>query len=83
MRMRRKNNLEQRLEACGDKIIYMDRDVLDFSVKDDRDIIDVAGIFGNDNPVELEIGCGKGQFITSMAFAHPESILLWNSVQMS
>lgn len=76
MRMRRKNNLEQRLEACGDRIIYMDRDVLDFSVKDDKDIIDIAGIFGNDRPVELEIGCGKGQFIKELAKREPEKNFL-------
>ena len=40
MRMRRKSNLEERLAACGDKILYLDRDVLDFSVKDDRDLLD-------------------------------------------
>ena len=74
--MRRKNNLEQRLEACGDRIIYMDRDVLDFSVKDDKDIIDIAGIFGNDRPVELEIGCGKGQFIKELAKREPEKNFL-------
>lgn len=28
--------------------------------------------FGNDNPIYLEIGCGKGQFITSCALNHPE-----------
>ena len=67
MRMRRKNNLEERLAACGDKILYLDRDVLDFSFKDDRDLLDIAAIFGNDNPVELEIGCGKGQFICELA----------------
>lgn len=76
MRMRRKNNLEQRLEACGDRIIYMDRDVLDFSVKDDKDIIDIMGIFGNDRPVELEIGCGKGQFIKELAKREPEKNFL-------
>ena len=71
MRMRRKNNLEERLAACGDRIIYLDRDVLDFSVKDDRDLLDIAGIFGNDAPVELEIGCGKGQFIKELAKRQP------------
>ena len=72
MRMRRKNNLEERLAACGDRILYLDRDVLDFSVKDDRDLLDIAGIFGNDNPVELEIGCGKGQFIRELAKREPD-----------
>jgi len=31
-----------------------------------------AEIFGNNNPVYLEIGCGKGQFIMSRAAAFPE-----------
>ena len=72
MRMRRKSNLEERLAACGDRIIYLDIDVLDFSVKDDRDILDINGIFGNDKPLELEIGCGKGQFIREMAKRQPD-----------
>ena len=29
-------------------------------------------VFGNDNPIWLEIGCGKGQFITRHAALHPE-----------
>ena len=29
-------------------------------------------VFGNDRPLWLEIGCGKGQFITRQAAAHPE-----------
>lgn len=29
-------------------------------------------IFGNENPICLEIGCGKGRFITSRAMDHPE-----------
>lgn len=29
-------------------------------------------LFGNDNPVHLEIGTGKGQFIAGMAEQHPE-----------
>lgn len=28
-------------------------------------------IFGNTNPIHLEVGCGKGQFITEMARLHP------------
>ena len=30
-------------------------------------------VFGNDNPVYLEIGCGKGQFITGHAKRDPEA----------
>lgn len=29
-------------------------------------------IFKNENPICIEIGCGKGQFITKMALAHPD-----------
>lgn len=29
-------------------------------------------IFGNDNPIHLEIGCGKGKFISEMALKHPD-----------
>lgn len=31
-----------------------------------------ADVFGNDNPVFLEIGCGKGQFIGKMAMSNPD-----------
>lgn len=34
--------------------------------------IDVAKMFGNDNPLEIEIGSGKGTFITEQARARPE-----------
>lgn len=27
--------------------------------------------FGNDNPIHIEIGCGKGQFITEMSLKNP------------
>ena len=30
-------------------------------------------LFDNDNPVELEIGCGKGTFITQQAVARPQT----------
>ncbi len=33
-------------------------------------------LWGNDNPVYLEIGCGKGQFITEYARTHPH----WNFI---
>ena len=28
-------------------------------------------IFGNNNPIFIEVGMGKGQFITSLAALHP------------
>lgn len=35
-----------------------------------------ANLFSNDNPIVLEIGMGKGDFITGMAKMHPE----WNFI---
>ena len=60
--MRKKKNLPQRIESCG------------------RFWIDNPGehkgkwngIFGNDNAVHLEIGCGKGGFITALAAANTD-----------
>jgi tRNA (guanine-N7-)-methyltransferase len=34
--------------------------------------IDWATLFGNENPVEMEIGMGKGTFLTEQAVAHPQ-----------
>ena len=30
-------------------------------------------VFGNDHPVYLEMGCGKGKFLKEMALRHPEN----------
>src|SRR5580692_10566542 len=35
--------------------------------------IDWSALFGNANPVEMEIGVGKGTFITDQAKARPET----------
>jgi tRNA (guanine-N7-)-methyltransferase len=34
--------------------------------------VDWSKIFGNDHPIELEIGSGKGLFLANAATAHPE-----------
>jgi tRNA (guanine-N7-)-methyltransferase len=39
---------------------------------DPRAIPPLAEIFDNGNPVEMEIGCGKGKFIIARAQEHPE-----------
>ena len=38
--------------------------------------IDWQQLFGNDRPVEIEIGCGKGAFLLAYAAQHPEVNLL-------
>ena len=42
-----------------------------------------AEIFGNGNPIYLEIGCGKGNFITKHAFAEPNCNFIACEGQMS
>ncbi|MCA9050651.1 MAG: tRNA (guanosine(46)-N7)-methyltransferase TrmB [Planctomycetaceae bacterium] len=43
-----------------------------FQVTDDLgDHLDWAEFFGNENPVEADIGCGRGLFLVSASDAHP------------
>ncbi len=37
-----------------------------------RETLDFEQIFGNDNPVRLEIGCGKGKFVCELAARNPD-----------
>ena len=76
MRMRRKKHLEERLAECGDMIIYMDREDRNYQVKDTKDMLDPAALFGREAPLELEIGCGKGQFICELAAREPDKNFL-------
>lgn len=70
--MRRKKNLEKRLSDCGERIIYMDREDRSFKAIDRSDTLQLAKLFGNDREVQMEIGCGKGQFICEMAKRFPQ-----------
>ena len=76
MRMRHKKNLESRLEACGHRIIFLDRETRDLSDKSEKHIIDLERAFGRLAPLELEIGCGKGQFACELAKRQPDVDLL-------
>jgi tRNA (guanine-N7-)-methyltransferase len=72
MRMRLKKYLTERVEAARDYIVVgydLDKDARNDSP---LDVLDLAQVFGNDNPVCLEVGCGKGQWICRMAVSHPD-----------
>ena len=72
MRMRRKKHLEERLDACSDIIISMYREDRNFSTSvQKKEYIDTEKLFGNKNPVYLEIGCGKGKFASELAKKNP------------
>ena len=73
MRMRKKRLLEDRLAACGEVMIYMQNqnEHADDPLKDEL-FFDSMRVFGNENPLHLEIGCGKGQFILELAARNPD-----------
>jgi tRNA (guanine-N7-)-methyltransferase len=72
VRIRRKKHLKERLDNVRDFLIVPDRDIV--NVKQailDKKYFDYQLLFGNQNPVELEIGCGKGGFICKKASLNP------------
>lgn len=72
MRIRRKKHLEDRLNCVKDLVLVADRDIVNVNeaIKNKK-YYDFLKLFGNDNPVELEIGCGKGGFIVEKAKNEP------------
>ena len=77
MRMRRKKNLDERIEACREVMLYMQcqnehaNDALS-----EEFFADSRKVFGNDNPLYLEIGCGKGGFAIEFARQNPDINLI-------
>ena len=72
MRMRKKKNLDTRLDACNEYIIEVPEEKFEYGKENEKHIIDTKALFGNDNPLRLEIGCGKGQFAMEIAKRHPD-----------
>ncbi len=74
VRMRRKKHLDERLESCSGYLFTpqmpQDRDFRQASLT--PAYLDLAGWFEKDQPLWLEIGCGKGQFAVEIARRHPE-----------
>lgn len=62
MRMRRKKHREERIESCSDIII---KDIFEYKT-------DLTAVFENTNPLHMEIGCGKGGFISTIAEINPD-----------
>lgn len=73
MRIRRKKHIDERLKNASDILLFSDLDIpnVNLAIKDKK-YLDFSALFGNNNPVDLEIGCGKGGFIVEMAKRHPE-----------
>jgi len=74
MRMRKKRNFDARMEACGSLLLAKGANgILNMkeAAENYRALIDFSSAFGNENPVALEIGCGKGGFVIALAKATP------------
>ena len=61
MRMRKKKHRDERIEHCGELVIKAPFPKGNWSK-----------VFGNENKIHLEIGCGKGRFINETAKNNPE-----------
>lgn len=73
MRMRKKKHLEERLDGVKDYLYIAELPDLNFrTARNNPRYLDFSSIYERDLPLYLEIGCGKGQFITEMALRHPE-----------
>lgn len=72
MRMRKKKHLDEKLALCKN-LIDTPAVTEDFRVAvQNKEYIDFASYFDNNNPLHMEIGCGKGQFIFELAKRTPE-----------
>lgn len=77
MRMRKKKNLESRLAGVGDILFIADFADRNFNTAiQKKEYIDLQKWFGNDHPLFLEIGCGKGKFSLEFAQKNPDINLL-------
>ena len=72
MRMRKKRNLESRIEACSAvNLGWLQDYASEMRGENTPEIITAEKVFGNSNPIHLEIGCGKGQFAEEIAKRNP------------
>ena len=62
MRVKRKKHGSERLRSCEYTVIGEPEHMKN----------GLGELFGNDNPVCIEIGCGKGGFISALALANPQ-----------
>lgn len=71
MRMRKKKHLEERLANCSNFITLRSDDCNFQTAIEKKEYLDTEALFGNSNPVVLEVGCGKGGFACELAKREP------------
>ena len=73
MRMRLKKHLEERIADCREILLAREGDGF-FKLSDEekrQNQLNLTEVFGNDNKVCLEIGCGKGAWAIQSASLNP------------
>lgn len=77
MRMKRKKNLDERIDASKDYLTIMKNESLNYKdAINEEHKLNFAELFGNDKPVYLEVGSGKGQFGCTFAQQNPDKNIL-------
>lgn len=73
MRMRLKKHLNERIDNCAELLLAREGDFFYRLSEEEKKAlrIDICSVFGNNNPIVLEIGCGKGSWAIQMAQQHP------------
>ena len=84
MRARRKKHLDERADNIRDIIVVQKTsEHLGLPESERFDVKSNFKLFNNDNPVELEIGCGKGGFIAEKAQQNPNVNYLGVEIQLN
>lgn len=77
MRMRKKKHLDERIESVKDYIYISSSEDRNFDTAiNNKDYIDFAKWFAKEQPLYLEIGCGKGKFAVEFAKQNPDINLI-------
>lgn len=74
-RMRKKRHFDERMQGVEKWLIARGANgILNMkeAAETYRALVDYRALFGNDNPVDLEIGCGKGGFVCALAAQNPD-----------
>lgn len=77
--MRKKARLEERLAACAEtgRLLILNCEDRHFQrAVEKKEYLDFEALFGNRNPVVLEIGAGKGQFCCGLAQRDPKTNII-------
>lgn len=76
MRLRKKKNLDTRMEQCQSVLLASNNGCNYHQLVGKHNYIDYTAVFGNNNAVVLELGCGRGRFATTFAHTHTNTNII-------